>query len=289
MIGFAPSSVYSPVFRKGYSTAFNSRRTATLVMAAAPMIRNTSGEFTCPDFEFFRPNLSPAEMFGKGAFGGTYFRDIEIDGKWYRDAWKEFEPLGWFEGLSIPDQVASPVYKPGRNCYGVKCGQGLDVWLEKGWIKPEFDSHGWVHWYCRFFMGRRCDDDERQVRRWIACAGEKGRWKRNLIAKCVKAGKSFDDKSVSPVVRQTLLHWAYELTEEHFESYKKEIRGGKSTSFVPQISMAHVVDQKEEEDERRPKRVCPRRIIRVQNGPESEHDANSVRAIKLFERKRFAC
>ena len=53
--------------------------------------------------------------------------------------------------------------------------------------------------------------------RWSGVCGEKGRWKQNLIAKCMRDGKAHDDASVSPVVRQTLLHWAYELTEADFK------------------------------------------------------------------------
>ena len=45
----------------------------------------------------------------------------------------------------------------------------------------------------------------------------KGRWRNNLITKIIKAGKKFDDASVSPVVRQTLLHWGYELDEHDFK------------------------------------------------------------------------
>ena len=34
----------------------------------------------------FRPNVTPIEVIKKGAFGGTYFRDIYsgINSKWYR-------------------------------------------------------------------------------------------------------------------------------------------------------------------------------------------------------------
>ena len=34
----------------------------------------------------FRPNIAHAEVIKKGAFGGTYFRDIYsgINSKWYR-------------------------------------------------------------------------------------------------------------------------------------------------------------------------------------------------------------
>jgi len=55
--------------------------------------------------------------------------------------------------------------------------------------------------------------DARQIARWNGVAGEKGRWRNNLINKCVAAGAAHDDVSVSPVVRQTLLHWGYELSE----------------------------------------------------------------------------
>lgn len=58
--------------------------------------------------------------------------------------------------------------------------------------------------YCRYFAGRRSDDDDRQIRRWLSCAGPKGRWRSNLIGKCLRDGKAFDDSTVAPVVRQTL-------------------------------------------------------------------------------------
>ena len=43
----------------------------------------------------FHPNNSPVDVIKKGAFGGTYFRDIysNINKKWYKDTWKEFEEL----------------------------------------------------------------------------------------------------------------------------------------------------------------------------------------------------
>ena len=41
----------------------------------------------------FNPNKTPIEIIKEGAFGGTYFRDIYsgINGKWYRNSWKEFD------------------------------------------------------------------------------------------------------------------------------------------------------------------------------------------------------
>ena len=37
----------------------------------------------------------------------------------------------------------------------------------------------------------------------------------------IKQGKEYNDASVSPVSRQVLLHWGYQLTQSDFEKYKK--------------------------------------------------------------------
>lgn len=126
------------------------RRARKPEMDALPMIRRTAGvsEYSCEDAEYahFRPNLSPKEIFQGGAFGGTYFRDIEIEGVHYKDAWKEFASpaTDWFDGLDIKNQIASPRYSVSQNKYKVKCGQSLDEWLSKGWIDVKYDSHGVV-------------------------------------------------------------------------------------------------------------------------------------------------
>ena len=43
----------------------------------------------------FHPNISPIDVIKKGAFGGTYFRDIysNVNNKWYNNSWKEFKEL----------------------------------------------------------------------------------------------------------------------------------------------------------------------------------------------------
>ena len=43
----------------------------------------------------FGPNISPVEVIKKGAFGGTFFRNIysAVNDKIYRDSWKEFKEL----------------------------------------------------------------------------------------------------------------------------------------------------------------------------------------------------
>jgi len=175
--------------------------------------KDKHGKLVFPDFPDFKPNLTPKEVMQMGSFGGTYFRPIysSVTKEKYKDQWKEF-PADWFAGLNIAKQVASPNYNNSVNKYQVKCGGSLEMWEESGWIKAQ-DPYGWFQWYCRFYRGRRTKDDQRQVQRWLNCAGPKGRWKNNLIAKCVRSGKEWHNKAVSPVVRQTLQHWGYVLNE----------------------------------------------------------------------------
>merc|ERR1712028_239756 len=76
------------------------------------------------------------------------------------------------------------------------------------WIAA-IDPYGWFQWYCRFYMGRRSTDDERQVNRWKSGHGPKGRFRSQLLTKIIVAGGDIDNAKVSPVVRQTCQHWGY--------------------------------------------------------------------------------
>eukprot|EP00466_Bigelowiella_natans_P019585 jgi/Bigna1/83907/fgenesh1_pg.118_\ len=185
--------------------------------------RNKHGELVFKDHPEFRPNLTPQQVLQAGAFGGSYFRTIRssVTGTTLKGASqiKEF-PKDWFEGLDIKKQVCSSVYDPSVNRYGVRCGGGLDMWEGSGWI-AEQDPYGWFQWYCRFYLGRRTDDDARQISRGLGVFGPKGRWRNNLIGRCVRSNKAFDDYSVSPVVRQALMHWGYHLTERDANKYVK--------------------------------------------------------------------
>ena len=135
----------------------------------------------------FTPVLTPRAVIQSGSFGGIYFNPIGgkpgIKGPCAIDP-KEF-PTAWFAGLDI-DAYAGRVYRVGRNKYNVKAGQDQAFWEESGWINPQ-DPRGWFQWYCRFFLGRRTEDDNRQISRWRGVAGQKGRWKRFLINKIVAA------------------------------------------------------------------------------------------------------
>ena len=168
---------------------------------------------TFKDYPEFLPNVSPKDVFKKGAFGGTYFRPIysSITNKHYfsKNVINEY-PKSWFTGLTIDKQVTSSNYDKSINKYNVKCGSSLEEWEDAGWIHKQ-DPYGWFQWYCRFYRGRRTNDDRRQIDRWLKLAGPKGRFRKRLINMIHKKKAKYNDYSVSPVIRQVLLHWGYEI------------------------------------------------------------------------------
>ena len=180
--------------------------------------RAKNGEYRFADYPDFRPNLSPEEMFRLGSFGGTYWRPIysSVTKKNYKGQHLKY-PKFWWKGIPQDHLTRSwDDYDKSVNLYKVKVGSTLEFWEEKGWIRPSH-PYGWVQWYCDFFQGERSDDDERQIRRWKALAGVKGRfrlWLTNDIKR--KQGK-WNDTTISPGKRQTLQHWAYKLTKADFD------------------------------------------------------------------------
>ena len=186
-------------------------------------LRNKHGELVFKDYPLFRPNLTPAEVLARGSFGGTYFRPITsgVTQETYKTkkVLAEF-PKDWFAGLDVKTQLGSKTYRKEVNRYGVKCGGSLDMWEGSGWISP-IDPYGWFQWYCRFYLGRRSTDDERQIKRGMGVAGVKGRFRNQLIGKCARGGTSFDDERISPVIRQALQHWGYALTKRDADKYVK--------------------------------------------------------------------
>ena len=134
----------------------------------------------------FNPDLTPKEMLRLGIFGGLYFSDTP----------KEF-PKNWFTKAKL--SLDGKIHKE-LNFFGVNASQSLAVWQAKGWINPQ-DPRGWFEWYCRYYMGRRTDDDERQIKRWKAISRHIGALKKNC-----RVGDVF----CRPRQRQALLHWAYD-------------------------------------------------------------------------------
>ena len=184
--------------------------------------RNKNNELVFKDHPEFRPNLTPKEVLNLGSFGGTYFRRIRssVTNETYSGVYKEF-PKDWFEKLDIKKQVTSAKYQTTVNRYKVKCGGDLHMWESSGWIS-NIDPYGWFQWYCRFYLGRRSTDDDRQIKRALGVCGPKGRFRNQLIGRCARNGKKFDDSSVSPVIRQALQHWGYQLTKKDADAYVRK-------------------------------------------------------------------
>ena len=88
----------------------------------------------------FGANKTPVKVIKKGAFEGTYFRDIYpgFTRKWYKKSWKEFDQLKDID----QKYYCSSYYDVSVNKYGVKCGISLRFWENKGWIN-KIDSYGW--------------------------------------------------------------------------------------------------------------------------------------------------
>ncbi len=132
----------------------------------------------------FKPELTPKEMLELGVFGGLYMTDC-------RD---EF-PKEWFKNTKLSEDGKR--HKE-LNYFNVNASQSLTVWQKNGWIHKD-DPRGWFQWYCRYYMGRRHEDDERQIRRWKMI----GRHVAQVVHNCM-----LGDLTCRPRQRQALLHWA---------------------------------------------------------------------------------
>lgn len=200
---------------------------------ADPPIRDEEKTFHFSDFPDFTPNKSPEEMLREGCFGGSYYRPLKSRklGIVVEDDWREL-PAEWLSGLNIETFLTSPTYNADVNKYKVAGGQTIEQWEAAGWISHEHDVRGWFQWYTRFFRGRRCAVDDREVSRWKKCVGETGRFRRTLLKKYVQMGvkEVWDDgedeegREISPVVHQTCHHWAFEVRQGDLERFWKNGR-----------------------------------------------------------------
>lgn len=133
----------------------------------------------------FKPELTPGELLELGVFGGKYMTDCS----------DEF-PAEWFEHARLNAER----HDPDLNFFGINASKPLSYWREKGWVHPD-DPRGWFQWYCRYTMGRRGEDDARQIKRWKAMTRHIAQLKKN----CPPGNLNCRRKQ-----RQALLHWAYD-------------------------------------------------------------------------------
>ena len=137
----------------------------------------------------FQPQLTPKELLALGIFGGKYMTDCteEFPDDWFKDA--KLSPEGEDTDL---------------NYYKIDASMPLKHWEEKGWINDN-DPRGWFQWYCRYYYGRRLEDEDlRQIKRWKAMKRHVGAVKKNCKDK---------DQDCRKKQRQALLHWAYDSRE----------------------------------------------------------------------------
>jgi hypothetical protein len=156
----------------------------------------------------FQPNRTPEEILRAGSFGGTYFRPITsaVTNISYKaqDVLKATLNEAWIKGLPM-NMLTSTAYRPQINKFGVKCGGSLGklhfalwlsctttratttvlpvilgMWESSGWI-VESDPYGWFQWYCRFYQGRRCSDDARQITRYVSDDALQNAMKKRLL------------------------------------------------------------------------------------------------------------
>ena len=142
------------------------------------------GKNFSPDF---KPDLTPKQMLELGIFGGLYMSDKP----------KEY-PKEWFLNVQLS---SSGRHEASLNYFKINASQPLSVWRKKGWIYKD-DPRGWFQWYCRYYMGRRLEqEDKRQIKRWKAMR----RHIAQITYNCRKGDESCRRKQ-----RQALLHWAYD-------------------------------------------------------------------------------
>lgn len=135
--------------------------------------------------EGFEPDLTPKEMLMLGVFGGRYMTDCR----------NEF-PASWFARAKL----CSTRHDPALNYFRVNASLPLSEWRRKGWIHPH-DPRGWFQWYCRYYMGRRSDDDARQIARWRALERHAAAVRKNCFPGDMESRRR---------QRQALLQWAYD-------------------------------------------------------------------------------
>ena len=135
----------------------------------------------------FKPELTPKQMLELGVFDGNYF-----------DGFTSEFPSSWFKNAKVTEDGL--IDDPDLNFFRIHASKPLSYWQEKGWIYEE-DPRGWFQWYCRYYMGRRCSDDMRQIKRWKAI--------RRHIAQVEKNCRK-RDLTCRRRQRQAILHWAYD-------------------------------------------------------------------------------
>ncbi len=133
----------------------------------------------------FKPFFTPAEMLELGVFEGKYMNDCQ----------SEFPSL--FKKAKLSKHP-----NPKINLFQVKSRQPWSVWKQNGWLHKD-DPRGWFQWFCRYYYGRRHEDDNRQIKRWKAFARHSAQVKINAV------NKNKENPLYRAKQRQALLQWSH--------------------------------------------------------------------------------
>lgn len=160
----------------------------------------------------FYPNTSPREMVELGVFGGSYFGPNAGP-----ELGDEQEKLikSIFKGIDI-DLYKADKYSIKKNKFKIRSGMPYKYWLDMNWFHHR-DPFGWFEWYCKYTLGQRGEDDDRQIRRWQDFAGRNGRWRNNIYKKVYET----KNWNVSPRIQQSLLHWGYQINTDDYQMWCK--------------------------------------------------------------------
>ena len=156
------------------------------------------GEYHFDDYPDFKPNYSPKEMISMGVFGGNYFNRKEYREMIHPEAFECDESK---YNLEEQDKKV--------NFFKSLAGNNRQWWEDRNLINHMYNTEGWFQWYCRFYYGRRCEDDARELKRW---ANFKLRHL-NMYYDCLERSKhntqkGLMDDSVYPRYKQSLFQWA---------------------------------------------------------------------------------
>jgi hypothetical protein len=122
-----------------------------------------------------------------------------FEGRYLNECFSEFGSAFFVNARLAHNRIPDAVK---YNLFGVKSRQALSDWNAAGWCREQ-DPRGWFQWYCRYYVGRRSEDDNRQIARHRAYARHSAQVK-NAAIKADRLG----DITLRPVQRQSLLQWS---------------------------------------------------------------------------------